>query len=303
MARSDFESLTESQQIVAIGNGTPLMETKMANAKQVALVTGASSGMGKVIARRLIRDGLIVIVAARRVEQMADLKVLGAYPIALDVSDDASRQAAAAAIAEKFGGVDVLVNNAGFGLYGSVEDVPLADAHYQFEVNVFGAAALIQLLVPYMREKGAGRIINITSMGGKIYTPLGAWYHASKHALEGLSDSLRLELKQFGIDVVVVEPGIIETDFGNVVEGPMLKFSGKTAYGPLAAKVAKATAQNYRPGAGSSPDVIADVVSQAAAARHPRTRYLACRYAKLMIAVRKYFGDRAFDRLVMSTVR
>lgn len=275
----------------------------MANAKQVALVTGASSGMGKVIARQLIKDGLTVIVAARRVDQMADLKALGAHPISLDVSSEASRQTAVAQIVEKFGGVDVLVNNAGFGLYGAVEDVPLAEAHYQFEVNVFGAAALIQLLVPHMRQKRAGKIINITSMGGKIYTPLGAWYHASKHALEGLSDSLRLELQQFGVDVVVVEPGIIETDFGNVVEGPMMKFSGKSDYGSLAAKVSKATAQSYRPGAGSSPQVIADVVSRAVAARRPRTRYSAGRYANLMMGVRKWFGDRAFDQLVMSTVR
>lgn len=275
----------------------------MANKQQVALVTGASSGMGKVIAKRLLKDGLTVVVAARRVDQMNDLKALGAFPVALDVSDEASRQAVVAGIIEKFGNVDILVNNAGFGLYGSIEDVPLADAHYQFEVNVFGAAALIQLLVPYMRQKRAGKIINITSMGGKIYTPLGAWYHASKHALEGLSDSLRLELQQFGIDVVVVQPGIIETDFGNVVEGPMLKFSGKTAYGPLAAKVAKATANSYRPGAGSSPEVIADVVSRAAASRNPKTRYSAGRYAKLMMGVRKWFGDSAFDRLIMSTVR
>ncbi|UFZ08213.1 SDR family NAD(P)-dependent oxidoreductase [Bradyrhizobium ontarionense] len=275
----------------------------MANAKQVALVTGASSGMGKVIAERLIKDGMTVIVAARRLEQMNGLKDQGAYPIELDVSDEASRLAAVTAVTESFGGVDLLINNAGFGLYGSVEDVPLADARYQFEVNVFGAAALIQLLVPYMRQKRAGKIINITSMGGKIYTPLGAWYHASKHALEGLSDSLRLELQQFGIDVVVVEPGIIQTNFGNVVEGPMMKFSGKTAYGPLAAKVAKATANSYREGGGSSPQVIADVVSKAVAARKPKTRYSAGRYAKLMMGIRKWLGDRAFDRLVMATVR
>lgn len=275
----------------------------MAKKPQVALVTGASSGMGKVIAERLIQDGLTVIVAARRLEPMDDLKAQGAFPIALDVSDEVSRLEAVALITKNFGGVDLLVNNAGFGLYGSIEDVPLAEARYQFEVNVFGAAALTQLLVPSMRQKQAGRIINITSMGGKIYTPLGAWYHASKHALEGLSDCLRLELKQFGIDVVVVEPGIIQTDFGNVIEGPMLKHSGATAYGPLAAKVAKATASSYREGGGSSPLLIAAVVSKAAAARRPRTRYSAGRYAKLMMGVRKWLGDRAFDRLVMSTVR
>lgn len=275
----------------------------MANAKQVALVTGASSGMGKVIAAQLIKDGLTVIVAARRLEPMDDLKAQGAFPIALDVSDEASRLAAVATITERFGGVDVLVNNAGFGLFGAIEDVPLADARYQFDVNLFGAAALIQLLVPYMRRQRAGKIINITSMGGKIYTPLGAWYHASKHALEGLSDSLRLELQQFGIDVVVVEPGIILTEFGNVAEGPMLKFSGRTVYGPLAERAARATGNSYRDGGGSSPQVIADVVSRAVAARKPKTRYAAGQYAKLLMGVRKWLGDRMFDRVIMSTAR
>ncbi len=275
----------------------------MANTHQVALVTGASSGMGKVIAQQLIKDGLTVVVAARRVEQMDDLKALGAHPVAMDVSDKASRKSAVAEITNKFGGVDVLVNNAGFGLYGAVEDVPIDDARYQMDVNLFGAAALIQELLPYMREKRAGKIINITSMGGKIYTPLGAWYHASKHALEGLSDCLRLELKQFGIDVVVVQPGIIQTSFGNVVEGPMMKFSGSTAYGPMAKTVAKATAENYQDGGGSPPQVIADVVSRAVKARRPKTRYAAGKYASLMMGVRKWLGDRAFDRMVMSIAR
>lgn len=275
----------------------------MANTQKTALVTGASSGMGKVIAKQLIKDGLTVVVAARRVEQMDDLKDLGAHPVAMDVSDDAGRKAALAEITAKFGGVDVLVNCAGFGLYGSVEDVPLKEARYQMDVNLFGAAALIQEVVPYMREKRAGKIINITSMGGKIYTPLGAWYHASKHALEGLSDCLRLELSQFGIDVVVVQPGIIQTAFGNVVEGPMMKFSGNTAYSHLAKNVAKATADSYKDGGGSSPQVIADVVSKAVKARKPKTRYAAGKYANLMIGIRRWLGDRVFDRMVMATVR
>ena len=270
---------------------------------KTALVTGASSGMGKVIAKQLLEDGLTVVVGARRVEQMDDLKALGAHPLALDVSDEASRKSVVAEITEKFGGVDVLVNNAGFGLYGAVEDVPLQEARYQFEVNLFGAAALIQDLVPYMRDKRAGTIINITSMGGKIYTPLGAWYHASKHALEGLSDCLRLELQQFGINVVVVEPGLIQTAFGNVIEGPMLTFSGKTAYGRMANNVSKATSESYKAGGGSSPQVIADVVSKAVRARRPRTRYVAGKFASMMINTRKWLGDRAFDRLVLLAVR
>ncbi|WDR03005.1 oxidoreductase [Devosia algicola] len=272
------------------------------NGQQIALVTGASSGMGKVIAKQLIKDGLTVIVAARRVGKMDDLEGLGAHPIALDISKEESITEAVHIIRERFGGVDVLVNNAGFGLYGALEDVPMHDARYQFEVNVFGLAHLTQLLVPYMRERRAGKIINISSVGGKIYTPLGAWYHATKHALEGMSDCLRLELSQFGIDVVVVEPGLIETEFGDVVEGPMLKHSGTGPYKELAARVARATAESYKPGGASSPQIIADIVSRAIKSSRPKTRYAAGKYAKLLINLRKWLGDRIFDRIVMSVV-
>ena len=157
-----------------------------------ALVTGASSGMGKSIAKRLIADGHLVYVAARNFDKMADLTAFGAVPLVMDISKDAEILAAVATITERSGGVDVLVNNAGYGLYGPVEDIALSEARYQFEVNVFGPARLTQLLLPTMRAKGKGTIVNITSMGGKIYTILGAWYHATKHALEGWSDSLRL---------------------------------------------------------------------------------------------------------------
>jgi len=271
--------------------------------QKTALVTGASSGMGKVIAQQLIKDGLKVIVAARRVEQMKDLEELGAFPLSLDVSSAESISAAVEHINQQHGGVDVLVNNAGFGLYGAVEDVPMEDARYQFDVNVFGAARLTQLLLPHMRENKFGKIINITSMGGKIYTPLGAWYHASKHALEGFSDCLRLEVSQFGIDVVVVEPGIIQTAFGDVVSGPMMKHSGEGVYSAMVKSVANATADSYKDGGGSSPQVIADVVSKAVKAKKAKTRYVAGKFARLMIFVRKWFGDRAFDAMVMSTVK
>jgi NAD(P)-dependent dehydrogenase (short-subunit alcohol dehydrogenase family) len=278
------------------------MEIEMAR-KQTALVTGASSGMGKIIAKQLIKDGYDVIVAARRIENMQDLKGLGAYPVSLDVSDEASIGRAFAEIEAHFGGVDVLVNNAGFGLFGAVEDVPMAEVRYQFEVNLFGMGRLIQLFTPHMRRQKAGRIVNIASMGGKIYTPLGAWYHATKHAVEGLSDSLRLELAPFGIDVIVIEPGIILTDFGAVLDGPLQKFSGTGAYADLAAKVARGTADTYAKGNGSAPQVVADAVSQALKARRPRTRYAVGRYATFLIGLRKWFGDRLFDRVIMSTVR
>ncbi|WP_137932277.1 oxidoreductase [Mesorhizobium comanense] len=271
--------------------------------RKTALVTGASSGMGKDIAKRLIQDGYQVYVAARRIDRMEDLARLGARPLRMDISRNEEIEAAVAAILAEVGGVDVLVNNAGFGLYGPVEDVGIDEARYQFEVNVFGPARLTQLLLPAMREKKAGTIVNITSMGGKIYTLLGAWYHATKHALEGWSDSLRLELAPFGIKVVVIEPGLIETGFGDVVAETLLKRSGTGAYAEVSQTVATATRAAYGHGRGSDPRVIADVVATAVGSARPRTRYAAGKYAKTMIAIRKWFGDRMFDRIILSQMR
>lgn len=280
----------------------PLMNSNHSS-RPTALVTGASSGMGKVIATLLLKQGFAVVAAARRTDQMADLKQLGATVIPLDVSKEESITSAIAEIDAKFGGVDVLVNNAGFGLYGAVEDVPLADARYQFEVNLFGVARLTQLLLPAMRKKGAGRIINITSMGGKIYTPLGAWYHASKHALEGWSDCLRLELADQGIRVVVIEPGVIRTEFGSVVSRSLRKYLPTTAYPKLTQAMANSTDKFVRDGAGSPPEVIANEVLKAIKARRPKTRYVAGQYAKMTLFIRKWFGDRFYDRMVMAMVK
>ncbi|NEP51814.1 MAG: oxidoreductase [Moorea sp. SIO3C2] len=276
----------------------------MANGKsKVALITGASSGMGKEMAKSLLKDGLTVVVAARSVEKMADLRELGAHPLRMDITDEASIQAAVNEIQDTYGKVDVLVNNAGFGCYGTVEETSIDDARYQFEVNIFGLARLTQLLLPKMREARSGKIINISSMGGKMYTPLGAWYHASKHALEGWSDCLRLELAAFNIDVVIIEPGIIRTAFGNVLMGPMLERSGNGPYAKLANSVAKATENSYKSGSGSSPKVIADIVSKAVIARKPKTRYVAGQFAAPLIFVRKWFGERIFDWVIMSRVK
>jgi len=271
--------------------------------RKSALVTGASSGMGKEIARRLIRDGYQVFVAARRVDEMDDLKALGAEPLRMDISVEADVLAVAHRIGEVSGGVDVLVNNAGFGLYGPMEDIPMDEARYQFEVNVFGPARLTQLLLPAMRARGRGRIINITSMGGKIYTPLGSWYHATKHALEGWSDCLRIELAPFGVDVVVIEPGLIETAFGDVALNGMLERSGGGAYGDMARSVARGTNETYGRGRNTHPKVIANVVSRAVRSRRPRTRYVAGRFARLLIGIRSWFGDRTYDRVILSQLR
>ena len=271
--------------------------------KKTALVTGASSGMGKSIAQRLIADGYQVYVAARSVDKMADLAKLGAQPLRMDVSKDAEIVAGVETILAQTGGVDVLVNNAGFGLYGPVEEISIDEARYQFEVNLFGAARLTQLLLPSMREKRAGTIVNISSMGGKIYSVLGAWYHATKHAVEGWSDCLRLELKDFGIRVVIIEPGVIETGFGDAAGETIIKRSANGPYGKLVQMVVKSLKQTYGQGTGTSPDVIADVVSKAVASKNPNTRYAAGKFAKMLIGMRSWLGDRMFDRIILSQTK
>jgi short-subunit dehydrogenase len=271
--------------------------------KKTALVTGASSGLGKEIAKRLIHDGYQVYVAARRVDKMEDLRDAGAQTLRMDISIEADVVAAVDTILAQTGGVDVLINNAGFGLYGPMEEIGMDEARYQFEVNVFGPARLTQLLLPTMRARKAGKIVNITSMGGKIYTPLGSWYHATKHALEGWSDCLRVELAPLGIDVVVVEPGLIETGFGDVVSDGLLKRSGTGPYAKMTKSVAGGTRNTYGQGSATPPGVIADVVGEAVAARRPRTRYVKGKFAKMLIAMRAWLGDRMFDRIMLSQLR
>src|SRR5690348_15143016 len=173
---------------------------------KIALVTGGSSGIGEATALALAERGYTVYAGARRVERMEPLKAHGVRPLAMDVTDDASLQFAVSQMLAEAGRIDVLVNNAGYGSYGALEDVPLSEARSQFEVNVFGAARLTQLVLPHMRAQRSGTVVNITSMGGKVHTPLGGWYHGTKFALEALSDCLRVEAKPFGIDVVVIEP-------------------------------------------------------------------------------------------------
>ena len=210
------------------------------NEKKVVLITGASSGMGKETALKLIGEGHTVYGAARRIEKMNDLIEKGGHALKLDVTDHESIKAAVSQLLSEQNRIDVLVNNAGYAIYGAVEDTTIEDARRQFEVNLFGLAEITKQILPTMRKQRSGKIVNITSKGGKMYTPLGAWYHATKHALEGWSDCLRLELKQFGIDVVIIEPGIIQTEFGNVMLDPMLERSGDGPYAQFTQKVADA---------------------------------------------------------------
>jgi len=271
--------------------------------KKVVLVTGASSGIGKSTALQLISEGHKVYGAARRVEKMKELEEAGGKALEMDVTSEEQMKNAVAQIIEENGHIDVLVNNAGYAIYGAVEDTTIDDARRQFEVNIFGLARMTQLVLPYMRKRKSGTIINISSMGGKMYTPLGAWYHGTKHALEGWSDCLRLELKQFNIDVVIVEPGIITTEFGEVLSDPLMERSGEGPYSKLANAVSASTKQSYEKGGGSSPQVIANVISKAITTKNPKTRYVAGKLAKPLMFIRKYFGDRIFDKAVMSQVK
>ncbi|WP_434439065.1 oxidoreductase [Lentzea sp. E54] len=267
---------------------------------KVALVTGASSGIGESTAEELPKAGYTVYAAARRVERMAGLAAKGVRVLAMDVTSDESMAEGVKKIIAEAGRIDLLVNNAGYGSYGAVEDVPLDEARYQFEVNVFGLARLVQLVAPHMRETGRGRIVNVSSIGGRIYEPLGAWYHSTKFAVEGLSDSLRLELKPFGIDVVVIQPGGIKTEWGGIAVENLRKTSGGGAYAGQVRQLAKLFEQTDR---GSEPKVIADVIVRAAEARRPRTRYASGFGARPILFARKVLPDRAFDALFLGAMR
>jgi NAD(P)-dependent dehydrogenase (short-subunit alcohol dehydrogenase family) len=209
--------------------------------------------------------------------------------------------AAMEAIKQAEGRLDVLVNNAGYGSYGALEDVPLAEARYQFEVNVFGLARLVQLALPLMRAQRSGRIINVSSIGGRIGEPHGGWYHATKFAVEGLSDSLRMELKQFGIDVVVIQPGAIKTEWNQIARENLLKISGSTAYASLAQRHARMLAS--ADARGSEPNVVAQTIVRAATATRPNTRYATGGGAKIILLLRRLLSDRLFDKLMLSQMK
>lgn len=270
--------------------------------KKVVLITGASSGIGKETAKLLLKDGHLVYATARRIELMDDLADLGAVILKMDVSRETDVQNVVNQIIREQNKIDVLVNNAGYAIFGAVETISMEEAKRQFDVNLFGLARLTQLVLPHMRLNKSGTIINMSSMGGKIYTPLGAWYHATKFALEGWSDCLRLELKQFNIQVVIIEPGGIETEFADVMMDPMMDKSKNTAYEKHAKKVHKGAIETYKKGRASHPSIIAKCISHAIRSKKPRHRYLKGFMAKPAVFVRKYFGSRVWDWLIMNVV-
>jgi len=267
-------------------------------ATRTALVTGASSGIGENTARKLQALGHVVYGAARRTDRLQALTADGIRPLAMDVTDNASMSAGVNRILEEAGRIDVLVNNAGYGSYGAIEDVPIDEARRQFEVNVFGLGRLTQLITPHMRTQGSGTIINISSMGGKLTTPLGGWYHATKYAVEALSDALRMELRPFGIDVVVVEPGGIRTEWASIAADHLEATAEGSAYADQIRAVAGAMRSESNSRRYSPPEVIARTIGKIVTARHPRTRYAVGFMAKPLIAARRVLPDRAFDQLI-----
>lgn len=268
-------------------------------AQPVAFVTGASTGIGFEAARKLSSNGFTVYAGARRVDRMEPLKTVGIHVLALDVTDDASMRAAVGRLLAERGRIDVLVNNAGYGSFGALEEVELAEGRRQFDVNVFGLARMTQLVLPAMRKAGRGRIINVSSIGGKFYEPLGAWYHATKFAVEGMSDALRLELKPHGISVSIIEPASTVSEWGGIAAEGLLATSGTGPYAPQARRMAGALASTERAATSTPPEVIAGAILHAASSARPRSRYPVGRGARAILTLRRILPDRLFDPVVM----
>lgn len=260
------------------------METK------VIWVTGASSGIGKAIAIRMIKDGYTVYASARRAGKMEDLRAMGAYILPLDVTDEKRARICYDTIKRAHGGVDVLVNNAGFALNGAIEDVPIKAAKAEFDVNVFGASRLTALCLPEMRKKGRGTIISISSIGGKIFSPLTGWYFASKYAIEALAKCLRLEVARFGIRVVVIRPGLIASELSDRTTGELARIAEGGAYIDISDRVARL--MNGYKKLESAPEVVGKAVSRAVKARRPRHSYAVGRFAKLSLLAYRLIPER-----------
>jgi len=271
--------------------------------KKIILVTGASSGIGRDVAIKLAKQGHEVYGGARRIDKLKELEKFGVHPMNLDVTDTESAKHVVDSILSKHHRIDILFNNAGFGLYGAIETIPLDKVREQFEVNVFGLANMIKLVLPSMRLNKKGTIINTSSVGGKISTPLASWYHASKFAVEGLSDTLRLELKEFNIDVVLIEPGLIATNFYDIAIHQIRKYSLNSPYRDISRRVI------YNLGKvgggkgfikGSKPDVVTRAVVSAVNSKKPRTRYLVGGGAKTSLFVKNIVSSKSYDSLILS---
>ncbi|MEA2508594.1 MAG: hypothetical protein QOG21_676 [Actinomycetota bacterium] len=269
---------------------------------KAVLITGCSSGIGRATAVRLASSGWTVYASARDTGSIADLEAKGCRLLALDVTDRDSMTAAVAAIEAAEGAVGVLVNNAGFGLHGAVETTPMDDVRLQFETNFFGLVTLTQLVLPGMRRQGWGKLVNMSSMGGKLTLPGGGFYHASKHAVEALSDALRLEVAPFGVNVIVIEPGLIQTGFGDTALATVAGTEvDDSPYGLFNQKVMLKIHGAYRYrmiGGPANPASVAKIVSKAISTPRPKTRYPVTAGARVLITARRLLPDRVFDALV-----
>jgi NAD(P)-dependent dehydrogenase (short-subunit alcohol dehydrogenase family) len=267
---------------------------------QVALITGCSSGIGRATALRLLQDGHTVYATARRIESLEELAAAGCETLALDVADEESREAAVREVEARHGAVGVLVNNAGYSQSGALETLPIDLLRAQLETNVVGLLRMCQLVLPAMRARRQGVIVNIGSMGGRLAFPGGGAYHASKYAVEALSDVLRFEVAGFGVDVVLIEPGLIRTGFADAVVEQMP--SSDDEYAAFNVRVAAATQSVYERGLlarlGGSPEDVAAVIARAVGAKRPRTRYPVTASARLMMGLRTVLPDRLWDRVV-----
>jgi NADP-dependent 3-hydroxy acid dehydrogenase YdfG len=277
------------------------MLPSMTEISKAVLITGCSSGIGEATARRLAAGGWTVYATARRLESIEHLRDAGCRTLALDVTDEASMRAAVEEVQRAEGGVGVLVNNAGYSQGGAIEQVPLDAVRAQFETNVFGLIALTQLVLPGMREQRWGKVVNIGSMGGRLTFPGGGLYHATKYSLEAISDALRFEVKGFGVDVVLIEPGLIVTEFAATAVAKANEAGGTAADGPYAefdAKVSALTTGVYEGPMrrlGGGPDVVAKAIEKAISRRRAPSRVPVTASARLSILQRKLTPDRVWD--------
>lgn len=269
---------------------------------KVCLVTGASSGIGLATALDLLGAGYVVYGAARRVERMDVVRAAGGHVVPTDLCDPDDLDRLVGTVVAEQGRIDVLVSNAGTVLHGAVEDVPLGVAREYLDLNLLAPARLAQLVLPHMRAQGSGTIVNVSSVAGEIAMPLGGWYYAAKHGLEALSDTLRMEVGHFGIDVVIIQPGIIRTEFGDHAADQLREFSGEGAYQDMA--VGMAGRMGSGPDQqGSEATVVAEVVRQAIEADQPQTRYAVGLMAEDLLRLGRTLPDRAFDEMILRSVR
>jgi NAD(P)-dependent dehydrogenase (short-subunit alcohol dehydrogenase family) len=274
-------------------------------ATEPVLITGCSTGIGRATAERLARNGMTVYATARKLDSIADLQAAGCKTLALDVTSEESMRAAVSAVEEADGAVGALVNNAGYSQSGAVETVPLDEVRRQFETNVFGLLRMCQLVLPAMRREGRGRIINLSSMGGKLTFPGGGIYHATKYAVEAISDALRFEVRGFGVLVSVIEPGLIKTNFAETAVGSVEASQDDGPYAKFNSAVQASTAGVYDSAfgkLGGGPDDVAKVIERAIRARRPKTRYPVTASARFFMTQRALLPDRAWDAVVGTSI-